>query len=117
MFNKLIGAFEWFSNSEYVTYVWMFLVSIFGGSVSYFDKHSTIRFLRFFTHLTSSAFAGLMTGMLCQYSGVNGDLKYVACGIAAHMGTPAVIALLKKNKLLRGIFEQDNGGSNTTGKD
>ncbi len=94
-------------SGETVMFLWITFVSALGGVVSYFNKYSTFHVAKFLAHLSSSAFAGLMTGLLCMHAGVTGPLQYVACGVAAHMGTPAVIKLLMRNRFLKDFFGKD----------
>lgn len=97
---------EPFVNSGLVTYAWVIGVSIWGGIVSYFDKKEAFNAMRLMAHLSSSSFAGLMTFFACQYGKVPGPLTGVLCGVAAHMGTPALIKLSLKLKLVRQFFAE-----------
>jgi hypothetical protein len=96
---------EPFLNSGLVTWGWVVGVSVWGGLVSYFEKKEKFSFVSFVGHLTSASFAGLMTYLLCQYGGVPGPLTGVCCGVAAYMGTPALVALAMKLKVVRQFFE------------
>jgi hypothetical protein len=95
---------DWVSNNEVVTYLWAAGTTFWGAVVSYFDKDEPFAWRKFFAHFSSAAFAGLMVYLLCQASNVEGPMVGVLCGIASHMGTPAIIKLLKKNKSVAAFF-------------
>lgn len=107
MDSKQSGIFNEILSSENLTFVYITAISIWGGIVSYFEKHTKFVFVKFMVHLSSAAFAGLMTGLFCDYMHVDGPLQYISCGIAAHMGTPAVISLLMMNRHIKAIFGKD----------
>lgn len=79
--------------SSIVTYAWVLGVSLWGGLVSYFEKKEPFSLLRLTAHLSSSSFAGMMTFYICEYGNVPAPLIGVFCGVAAHMGTPALLKL------------------------
>jgi hypothetical protein len=93
-------------NSETATYLWVAALSLWGGIVSYFDKMQVFSWVRLFAHLMSSSFAGMMTFMLCQSANIHGPMAGVLCGVAAHMGTTALIRLLMKNPTIKQFFEE-----------
>lgn len=93
-------------NSELVTYAWVLVISLWGGMVSFFDKKVAFSWARLFAHLSSSSFAGMMTFMLCDYANVPGPLTGVFCGVAAHMGTPALIKLAMKSKVVKRLLDE-----------
>jgi hypothetical protein len=97
---------EPFVNSGIVTYAWVIGISLWGGIVSYFDKKEPFNMVRLIAHLSSSSFAGLMTFFLCQYGNMPGPLTGVLCGVAAHMGTPALIKLAMRLKYVRQFFAE-----------
>lgn len=92
-------------NSGWVTYVWVVAISIWGGIVSYFGKNVKFTWASLVAQLSSSSFAGLMTAFACQYAGISGPLMGVFCGVAAHMGTPALINLAMKLKFVRNLLD------------
>jgi CHASE2 domain-containing sensor protein len=94
-------------NSEVWTYIWVFGVSLWGGVVSYFEKKEPFSWLHLFAHLSSASFAGMMTYFVCDYGHVPGPLIGVFCGIAAHMGTPALLKMKIFRRLLETQFEDD----------
>lgn len=89
--------------SGYLTYVWIIGVSLWGGMVSYFEKKEPFSWLLLLAHLLSASFAGLMTFYLCQYGGVPEPLTGALCGVAAHMGTPALL----KMKVIKQFLVKD----------
>lgn len=94
---------EQFFDSGWLTYLWVIGVSFWGGIVSFFEKKGEpFSWVKLFAHLSSSGFAGLMTLYICQYSNVPTPLIGVFCGVAAHMGTPALLRI----KLIRQFFEK-----------
>lgn len=95
--------------SEYITYLWVLAVSLWGGLVSYFDKVKRFSWSKLAVHLSSSAFAGVMTYLLCEAAGVRGPMMGVLCGVSAHMGTPALIKLLMKHKLFKRVLGDEEG--------
>lgn len=85
---------EQFLASDWWTYLWVVGVSLWGGVVSFFgDEGKPFTWLRLFAHLSSASFAGMMTFYICQYGNVPEPLVGVFCGVAAHMGTPALLKL------------------------
>lgn len=94
--------------SEWITYLWVFGMSIWGGMVSFFDSKEQFSWVRLAAHLTSSSFAGMMMFYLCQYMHVPEPLTGMACGVAAHMGTSALVKLLMKSKALKSVFESED---------
>lgn len=87
--------------SDYMTYIIVAITTIWGGLVSYFNNAKKFSWRRLFTHLSSSSFAGMVTGFLCQAAGVDGPLMFALCGVSAHMGTPALIQLLMRSKYVK----------------
>lgn len=88
----------------WVTYLWVIGVSLWGGVVSFFEKKDQpFSWVRLFAHLSSSSFAGLMTFYICQYGHVPEPLMGVFCGVAAHMGTPALLRM----KIIKQFLEKD----------
>lgn len=100
------GPFDFF-NSEYATYLTVAIATIWGGLVSYYDKMTTFSWKHLLAHLSSSSFAGFITALLCQSAGIDGPLVGVFAGVAAHMGTPALIKLMMKNPTVKRFFGED----------
>lgn len=100
------NAKESILESSIFIYLWVIGVSLWGGLVSYFEIKEPFSLLRLLAHLSSSSFAGLMTFYICQYGNVPAPLVGVFCGVAAHMGTPALL----KMKIIRQFLEKNSEG-------
>ena len=93
---------EQFLTGGWFTYLWVIGVSLWGGVVSFFEKKDEkFSWQRLVAHLSSSSFAGLMTFYICQYGDVPEPLTGVFCGLAAHMGTPALL----RTKVIKQFLE------------
>lgn len=92
-------------SGELVTYMWAAGAIFWGAVVSYFDKESSFNWRRVFAHFSSASFAGFMVFLLCRATGVEGPIVGVLCGVAAHMGTPAIIKLLMRHKAIKAFFD------------
>jgi len=96
-------------HSGWLTYLGIMAISLWGGLVSYFEKRSTFSWKTLIAHLSSSSFAGMMTFFACEYAGISGPLTGVLCGVAAHMGTPALIRFAMKLKIVRDVLADEKG--------
>jgi len=94
-------------HSGWVTYLGVMLLSLWGGLVSYFDRRDKFSWRTLTAHLLSSSFAGMMTFFACEYAGISGPLTGVFCGVAAHMGTPALIRFAKRARAVRALLEAE----------
>lgn len=91
-------------NSDWFTYLWVLGVSLWGGMVSFFEKDTEpFSWRRLAVRLLSASFAGMMTAYVCQAGGITGPLMGAFAGVAAHMGTPALMRL----KMVRQFFEKE----------
>lgn len=97
MFKEQVFDSWWF------TYVWVLAISLWGGAVAFFEKKEPFTWVKLFVALLSSSFAGMMTYYICQAGGIEGPLAGAFSGIAAHMGTPALLRM----KLVRQFFEKE----------
>lgn len=97
--------FSDFWNSEVFTYLWVFGVSLWGGIVSYLETKEPFSWRRFLAHSCSASFAGMMTYFVCSASNVPGPLTGAICGLAAHMGTPALMAALKRLPVIKNVID------------
>ncbi len=78
-----------------LTYVWILLISVWGGLINYYQKiknGNVARFsiVEFIGELVTSAFAGVMTFYLCEAAGVPSVLTAGLVGIAGHMGSRTI---------------------------
>lgn len=90
-------------NYTLLTYFWVFGLSALGGLVSFIHKvkHGHAKawnFAEFVGEIATSAFAGVMTFYLCEWSGFDQLATAAFVGISGHMGSKAI-------KLLEGFFE------------
>lgn len=82
----------------FITYGWMIALSMLGGLVAFIRKlnQSTepkplkVIFMRLFGELIISAFAGIITVLLCIYWDLPLVLIGVLSGIAGHLGGKAI---------------------------
>ena len=78
-----------------ITYLWVFLLSMLGGVVSFNTKirngHSRpFNIMELIGEIMTSAFAGLITFYLCEASGVAPLMGAAMVGISGHMGSRAI---------------------------
>lgn len=90
-------------NYALLTYLWVFGLSVLGGVVSFMRKvkegHARAwNFAELFGEIATSAFAGVMTFYLCEWSGFAPLATAAFVGIAGHMGSRSI-------KVLEGFFE------------
>jgi len=86
------------SNYSLITYVWVILLSIWGGIVHHIKKVKTGVVARFSLSelvgdLFISGFIGVMTFYFCEYAGVDKMLTAFLVGISSHMGTRGLMML------------------------
>lgn len=81
------------------------VVSIWGGLVSYFEKREKFSWVGLAAQLLSSSFAGMMTALVCQYANLPTPLIGALSGVAAYMGTPAMVKLARKLKWVRELMD------------
>lgn len=91
-------------DTGWFTYLWVLGVSFWGGLVSFFEKKDQpFTWGRLAAHISSAAFAGVMTFYVCLAGNVPEPLIGVFCGVAAHMGTPALLRL----KIIRQFLDKE----------
>jgi peptidoglycan/LPS O-acetylase OafA/YrhL len=83
-----------------LTYVWVLLLSAFGGMVNFSRKlnegrTSVFRLTEFIGELVTSSFAGLLTFWLCESAGVDKLIAAVLIAISGHMGSRAIFRMEK----------------------
>ena len=75
---------------EWVTYIWVTVLSFWGGLASYIRKvregASRFNLMEIFGELVVSGFSGVMTFYVCEATGSPEVLTAVAVGISGHMG-------------------------------
>lgn len=107
---------ELFKHTDLLTYMGVMAISLWGGVVNYLEKkhEGPFSWREVIAHLTSSSFAGLMTFWAATYANVPGPLIGVLCGVAAHMGTPALIALAMRLKIVKSVLAPETSEKETT---
>lgn len=95
------GTTSLFLNSEWLTYLSVVAISIWGGLVKYMSNKENFSWRSLVAAVMSSSFAGMMVLLACQYAGITGPIVGVMCGISGHLGTPALIKLASKLKIVR----------------
>lgn len=86
------------TNYGLLTYAWVLLVSAAGGAVSFHRKlrDGAVRafnFTEFVGEIFTSAFAGIITFWLCEWSNVPPLLSAVFIAISGHMGSRAIFGI------------------------
>lgn len=83
------------TNYALITYAWVFLLSAWGGLVSFLSKVKkgearAFNLVELIGELVTSAFAGVLTFWLCEAAGLNGLVTAALVGISGHMGSRAI---------------------------
>lgn len=85
-------------NYSIVTYGWVILVSMWGGVASFLRKYKEgvvrpFNFTEMVGELLTSAFIGVITFWLCEWSGTPPLLSAAMIGISGHMGSRGLYQL------------------------
>ena len=88
------------TNYGWITYGWVLLLAAFGGTVNFARKlrEGAVRafnITEFIGEIFTSAFAGVLTFYLCEWSGVAPLLSAVLIAISGHMGSRAIFGIEK----------------------
>jgi len=79
---------------EALTYLWIILLSCWGGLSSYIRKikkgHIRFSITEVIGEMCVSAFVGILTFFLCEYASIPPVLSAALIGISAHMGSRAI---------------------------
>ena len=83
---------------DFMPYLLVGIVSVWGGIASYIRKLRAGLFYRFSLaelvgEVTISGFVGFLTFFLCQEYGVSMEMTAVMTGICAHMGSRAIFTM------------------------
>lgn len=97
MSEKISAAIEWL-NSPALTWIWMLLLSVWGGLVNYIRKvregeSQKWSLSEIFGEIVISGFAGIITYLLCSSQGFDPLLTAAMAGISGHMGSRAIFML------------------------
>lgn len=81
-----------------ITYVWVLALASWGGVVGYIRKVGAgeihrYSFTEFVGEIVTSAFAGMLTFLLCEAAGMTPLLTAAFVGISGHMGSRAIYQL------------------------
>lgn len=81
-----------------VTYLWVMLLSAFGGVVNFSrkmrdGKTHVFRLTEFIGELFTASFAGLLTFWLCEAAGIDKLFSAVMIAISGHMGSRAIFRI------------------------
>ena len=75
-------------------YVWFALLALWGGTVNYISRvkrsHKSFSFVELIGEWTISAFAGVITALICQEMGLSLLITSALAGISGHMGGRAI---------------------------
>lgn len=97
------------STYSLITYAWVILLAAAGGAVNFIQKvrdgtSRSFNFTELIGEIFTSAFAGIITFYLCEWSGTPALLTAALVGISGHMGSRAIFRLEKfLEKKLDGI--------------
>lgn len=80
---------------SFITYAWVLVLSMWGGSVRYYRKlrsnqDDRIRLMELIGELFTSGFVGIITFWLCEQSGIPQLYSAALVGITSHMGSRAI---------------------------
>ncbi|MDD2885284.1 MAG: phage holin family protein [Dechloromonas sp.] len=83
---------------ELITYVWVIVLSLWGGVSGYVRKMklgliSRFSFVELIGEIVLSGFVGVVTFWLCEWSGINPLLSAALIGISSHMGSRAIFMM------------------------
>lgn len=86
------------SLGEIASTVWLMVLAAWGGSVNYFTNLDSAKFQigAYLVHLSTSAFAGLITAYACAANDVSYSYTAALAGIAGHMGVSAIKVLERR---------------------
>ena len=81
-----------------LTYLWVAAWGAAGGLVSFYRKVKTgtarwVNIHELIGELATSAFVGVITGLLCEAAGVSAALTFALIGLTGHMGGRAIFWL------------------------
>lgn len=87
-------------NYGLLTYLWVIGLAAWGGLVSFLRKrrHGVARpfnLAELIGEVVTSAFAGVVTFWLCEWSGINPLLTAALVGVSGHMGGRAIFLFEK----------------------
>jgi len=101
------------SNYSLLTYIWVLILSAWGGITHHIKKVKTGAIARFslselIGDLFISGFIGVMTFYLCEYAHFDKMLTAFLVGISSHMGTRGLMMLEEVATSKIGIKPKEN---------
>lgn len=83
---------------SYLTYAWVFGLSIMGGVVSFFRKvrlgrSRALNVTEFIGEIVTSAFSGVLTFWLCENADISPLMTAAMVGVSGHMGSRLILQL------------------------
>lgn len=86
------------SSVPFATYWWVIFLSAWGGVVGWIRKRNQgisrpFNIAELIGEIVISAFAGILTFLICEASGTNSFLEAALVGISGHMGSTAIFGL------------------------
>lgn len=83
------------SNYTIMTYAWVFVLSSWGGAVSFYRKIQSgaarpWNIAELLGEILTSVFAGIVTFYLCEAGGIDGPMQAALVAISGHMGSRAI---------------------------
>lgn len=83
---------------QWITYLWVIALSVWGGAVNYIRKVRTgatrpFNFMELVGEIFTSGFVGVITFWLCEAAGFDQLVTAAIVGISAHMGSRALFML------------------------
>lgn len=86
------------SNYGVLTYLWVIILSSWGGVVSFMRKQRQgkvrpFNFAELIGEIGTSAFVGMITFLLCEWSNTPSMLSAALIAISGHMGSRALFGL------------------------
>lgn len=86
------------ANYAFVTYLWVMVLSAWGGLASFIQKHRTgkvraFNIMELVGEMIISVLAGIITFYLCEYAELDRLLEASLVAVSGHMGTRAIAQL------------------------
>lgn len=108
--NTLAELFK--SGLDWVAYVWMLVLALWGGTVSYISRikkeGKAFRLLDLMVQWLTSGFVGLIAGYICLTVVESLLMAFIFAGIAGHMGAAALVLIERWAKGKLSILSLDD---------
>lgn len=90
-------------------YVWAFLLSAWGGAVSYVNRirkrSKAFNWRELGFDVITSSFAGILTYSFCEYAKIDGYMAVILIAVSGHMGTRALASFENLYNRIIGVSE------------